>query len=119
MASKPSAIRGARIVGQRYVRAKRRENPDGRATREARAEGDRLGAAAETARFRVQLLSGAPELMDLADAAFAVAVIITSAPGRTELRTVEDQFEAAVNAFISAASVQLQAASPQRLQQRE
>ncbi|MGH3260396.1 MAG: twin-arginine translocase subunit TatC, partial [Trebonia sp.] len=30
MASKPSAIRGARIVGQRYVRAKRRANPDGR-----------------------------------------------------------------------------------------
>ncbi|HEY7278705.1 MAG TPA: twin-arginine translocase subunit TatC [Trebonia sp.] len=30
MVSKPSAIRGARIVGQRYVRAKRRENPDGR-----------------------------------------------------------------------------------------
>lgn len=30
MASKPSAIKGARIVGQRYVRAKRRENPDGR-----------------------------------------------------------------------------------------
>ncbi len=30
MASKPSAIRGARIVGARYVRAKRRENPDGR-----------------------------------------------------------------------------------------
>ena len=30
MASKPSAIRGARIVGERYVRAKRRENPEGR-----------------------------------------------------------------------------------------
>jgi sec-independent protein translocase protein TatC len=30
MASKPSAIRGARIVGQRYLRAKRRDNPDGR-----------------------------------------------------------------------------------------
>jgi len=30
MAPKPSAIRGARIVGQRYVRAKRQENPDGR-----------------------------------------------------------------------------------------
>jgi sec-independent protein translocase protein TatC len=30
MASKPSAIRGARIVGERYVRTKRRENPDGR-----------------------------------------------------------------------------------------
>ena len=98
---------------------RRRENPDGRATREARAEGDRLGAAAETARFRVQLLSGDPELMNLADAAFAVAGTITSAPGRTELRTVEDQFEAAIKAFISAASVRLQAASPQRLPQRE
>jgi sec-independent protein translocase protein TatC len=30
MASKPSAIQGARVVGERYVRAKRRENPDGR-----------------------------------------------------------------------------------------
>jgi sec-independent protein translocase protein TatC len=30
MASKPSAIRGARIVGERYVQTKRRENPDGR-----------------------------------------------------------------------------------------
>lgn len=30
MASKPSAIKGARVVGERYVRAKRRENPDGR-----------------------------------------------------------------------------------------
>ncbi len=30
MARKPSAVDGARIVGERYVRAKRRENPDGR-----------------------------------------------------------------------------------------
>jgi Sec-independent protein secretion pathway component TatC len=30
MASKPSAIKGARIVGERYVRLKRQENPDGR-----------------------------------------------------------------------------------------
>jgi sec-independent protein translocase protein TatC len=30
MADKPSAIRGARIVGERYARAKRQENPDGR-----------------------------------------------------------------------------------------
>jgi sec-independent protein translocase protein TatC len=32
MADKPSAIRGARIVGERYARAKRRENPEGRMT---------------------------------------------------------------------------------------
>ncbi len=30
MASKPSAIRGARIVGERYLRSKRRANPEGR-----------------------------------------------------------------------------------------
>jgi len=30
MADKPSAVKGARIVGERYVRAKRRENPEGR-----------------------------------------------------------------------------------------
>jgi sec-independent protein translocase protein TatC len=30
MDSKPSAVQGARIVGERYLRAKRRENPDGR-----------------------------------------------------------------------------------------
>jgi sec-independent protein translocase protein TatC len=30
MASKPSAIRGARVVGERYVRFKRQSNPDGR-----------------------------------------------------------------------------------------
>ena len=30
MASKPSAIRGARIVGERYLRSKQQANPDGR-----------------------------------------------------------------------------------------
>jgi sec-independent protein translocase protein TatC len=30
MASKPSAIRGARVVGERYLRVKRQANPDGR-----------------------------------------------------------------------------------------
>ncbi len=30
MADKPSAIRGARIIGERYARAKRQENPEGR-----------------------------------------------------------------------------------------
>jgi len=30
MASKPSAVRGARVIGERYVRLKRQSNPDGR-----------------------------------------------------------------------------------------
>jgi hypothetical protein len=90
----------------------RREDPDGHAAQAARTECDRLGAAAETARFRAQLVSGDPELMSLADAAFSAAGTISSTPGRTELHTVEDQFEAAVKAFISAASVRLRETSP-------
>ena len=30
MARKPSALAGAKIVGERYVSSKRRENPEGR-----------------------------------------------------------------------------------------
>jgi hypothetical protein len=42
--------------------------------------------------------------------------VISGAPSGTELGAAEDQFEAAVKAFISAASTQLRAASlrPQR-----
>ena len=90
----------------------RRDDPDGDAARAARTECDRLGAAAETAQFRVQLVCGDPELMNLADAAFAAAVgggAISGTPGRTELRAAEEQFEAAVKAFISAASARLRA----------
>ena len=98
---------------------RRREDPDGDAARAARAECDRLGAAAETARFRVQLVSGDQELMNLADAAFTAAGAISGTPGKTELQAAEVQFEAAVKAFISAASVRLRATPLRQLQQRE
>jgi hypothetical protein len=88
----------------------RREDPDGPAARAARIECDRLGASAETAQFRVQLVSGDPELMNLADTAFAVAGTISSSADRTELRAIEDQFEAAVKEFIRAAAMRLPAA---------
>jgi hypothetical protein len=93
-----------------------REDPDGKESRQAHVECDRLGAATETARFRVQLISGDPELMKLADAAFKAAGALSGASGRTELRTAEDQFEAAVKAFIGASSVRLRAASVPSLQ---
>ncbi len=32
MAKLPGAVQGARIVGERYVRAQRRQNPEGRMT---------------------------------------------------------------------------------------
>ena len=48
-----------------------RRDPHGADTQKMATECDRAGASAETARFRVQLISGDPDLMALADAAFA------------------------------------------------
>ena len=73
----------------------------------ARIEGDRLGASAEAAQFRVQLVLGDPELVMLADAAFTAVGAISSSPDRNELRERENHFEAAVTAFIRAAAERL------------
>jgi len=47
-----------------------RRDPHGADTQKMMTECDRAGASAETGRFRVQLISGDPDLMALADAAF-------------------------------------------------
>jgi hypothetical protein len=73
----------------------------------ARIECDRLGASAEAARFRVQLVSGDPGLEMLAKAAFAAAGALSGSPDRDELRQRENRFEAAVTMFIHAASGRL------------
>ncbi len=72
-----------------------------------RIECDRLGASAEAARFRVQLVSGDPGVGMLADAAFVAVGALSSSPDRSELRAREDRFEAAVTAFIHAAAERL------------
>ncbi|MEU9040173.1 hypothetical protein AB0D63_00595 [Kitasatospora sp. NPDC048343] len=69
------------------------------------AEADRLGALAETARFRLRLVSGRPE--PLADAAFACVGALREAADRVELKDQEAEFEAAVAAFIAAAAERL------------
>jgi hypothetical protein len=79
----------------------------------ARIECDRLGASAEAARFRVQLVSGDPEVMTLADAAFTAVGALTRSADRDELREREDRFEAAVTTFIHAASRRLRTCSRQ------
>ncbi|MER7751695.1 hypothetical protein [Kitasatospora sp. NPDC097643] len=76
----------------------------------ALAEADRLGAVAETARFRLQLVSGRPE--PLADAAFACVGALRDAVDLAELRAREAEFEAAVAAFIAAAAASLRAGPP-------
>jgi hypothetical protein len=78
----------------------------------ARIECDRLGASAEAARFRVQLVSGAPEVMMLADVAFTAAGALSGSADRDELRDREDRFEAAVTMFIHAASGRLRMTVP-------
>ncbi|MFD8752724.1 hypothetical protein ACFV0O_17335 [Kitasatospora sp. NPDC059577] len=71
----------------------------------ALAEADRLGALAETARFRLLLVSGRPE--PLADAAFACVGALHEAADRSDLRDREAEFETAVAAFIAAAADRL------------
>jgi hypothetical protein len=83
----------------------------GEEAREAHAKCDRLGAATETARFRVQLVCGDPELVNLADAAFQAATGLASPSSLKELHAAEGQFEAAVRAFIGTAAERLPAAS--------
>lgn len=74
----------------------RREDPDDHSA--ARAEADRLGSLAESARFRLLLVSGRPE--PLADAAFRSVGTLRSASDLSALKEAESEFEAAVSAFL-------------------
>jgi hypothetical protein len=64
----------------------------------ALAEADRLGALAETAQFRLLLVSG--QLEPLADTAFECMKTLRSASDLSALKAAETDFEAAVSAFI-------------------
>jgi hypothetical protein len=87
-----------------------RQDPAGPVWQAIRVECDQLGATAEAARFRVQLASGDPELMMLADSAFASIGAIHTASDRNEMAAVERRFESAVKDFVAAAAAQLRAA---------
>jgi hypothetical protein len=90
----------------------RRRDPAGAEYLAARIECDGLGASAEAARFRVQLVSGDPEVMMLADAAFTAVGALSSSADRDELRERENRLEAAVTMFIHAASGRLRMNTP-------
>ncbi|MGE5289721.1 MAG: hypothetical protein ACM3ML_21520 [Micromonosporaceae bacterium] len=88
-----------------------------------RTECDRLGGSADAARFHVQLVSGDPGLMRLADSAFAAIEPIRSAAFAAtdtarspsdldKLHEHENRMEAAVKQFIQAAASRLRAATP-------
>jgi len=84
-----------------------KENPAGAGYRASLAETDRLGAEAEAARIRVQLLFDDPELMQRADRAFAAIAGVRDAADRDALREAEIGFDTAVKEFVAAAAARL------------
>lgn len=72
-----------------------------------RAEADRLGAAADHALFRVQLVAGDPALVTRADAAREPIDAIFGAADLPELRQHETQCQEIIKAFIAAAGDQV------------
>jgi hypothetical protein len=88
-----------------------RQDPAGETYKATRVECDRLGASAEAARFRVQLVADDPGLLNLADAAFSTIGGIRTAANRSELTEVEKRFEDAVRQFIGGAAVNFRAAA--------
>jgi hypothetical protein len=77
--------------------------------REARAEAFRLRAVASHALSRVKLVSGRPELDDLAEAAYELAATMHKAADRRELARRGAEARDAVEAFVARAAVDVQA----------
>ncbi|MFD9442273.1 hypothetical protein ACFWBR_30155 [Streptomyces sp. NPDC060006] len=85
----------------------RQASADGPETRHAFAECDQLGAAAETARFRVRLLAEDAMLTTLAASALDAIGPIRRATTSAEMAEREQELQDALNAFIAAAAVQV------------
>lgn len=83
---------------------RRKENRGGADYVAARSEADQLGAQAEAARFRMQLLTGDARLHNLADSAFDAVGAIKDASDNDALHRQEQLFEEAVKDFIRAAA---------------
>jgi hypothetical protein len=85
-----------------HVWLRRHDEPrDDEAVRSARQEADQRGALAQSAMFRMQLLTHDQRLDQLAHAAFTLIGSVPSASSREELKRVERSFELAVEAFIA------------------
>ncbi|GAA1154064.1 hypothetical protein ACFQ0T_08935 [Kitasatospora gansuensis] len=73
------------------------------AVRTARQEADRCGAPAQSAMFRMQLMTHDQQLGALAHAVFDLVGTVQPAGSREELKRAERAFELAVEAFIAEA----------------
>lgn len=72
--------------------------------RVAYAEADRLGAAAQSARFRMLLVVDDPGLRELSDTAVRHVDAILSAPDKAKVEALDAEFEEHLSAFVSAAA---------------
>ena len=84
-----------------------RDHPDLEGVYAQRVEADRLGAAADHARFRVQMVARDPDLVRLADAVREPIDAIYEAADLPELKEHEKRCHELVKAFIAAAGDQV------------
>lgn len=87
-----------------------REEEGEPAWKKVRTEADQLSASAEAVRFRLELVSGDSQLMELAGFARKALHPIRTASDRAELVEIEKQFDGAVKEFVVAAGARLRAA---------
>ncbi|MFF4368232.1 hypothetical protein [Streptomyces sp. NPDC001594] len=84
---------------------RRRASPHDRASSTAaQQEGDRLGAAAESAASHLRLVAPDPALDQLMDAVSAKLAALAEAENRQRVARIEGEFEQAVRAFLDAAA---------------
>ena len=72
--------------------------------RSAYAESDRLGAVAESAKFRMLLVLDDPGLRELADGAFREIGALHSAVDKADVKALDVTFEGHMSAFLSTAA---------------
>jgi hypothetical protein len=72
--------------------------------RMAYAEADRLGAVAETAKFRMLLVINDPSLRELADAAFRHVGAVSPARDKAEVEKLDAEFDAHMTVFVATAA---------------
>jgi hypothetical protein len=70
----------------------------------AYAEADRLGAVADTAKFRMLLVIDDPELRELADAALRQVGAVMAARDKAEVEKLDAEFEAHTAVFVATAA---------------
>jgi hypothetical protein len=84
-----------------------RDHPDPEGVYALRAEADRLGAVADHARFRVQMVARDPDLVRQADAVFEPIDAIVEAADLAKLKEHETRCQELVKAFIATAGDQV------------